>query len=530
MLAAGLFDIGLIGPLQQHSDLQPVFGTGGGVFSTEIGIANSGQSHADGERGHLDNRMQTGVCYPSSVDSDWHVSASDLQLLATARFATDLVYGPQLPDWAEVDDNFAAEPLAGVRLEIANLAGQVVTQVQPGEEFLLRFYAHDLRSVFERAGIFAAYTDILFDSTRVTPVTSAPIQFGPDFGSIVSSGSFGTGIIDELGAVSDILAGTNVSEALIATVRMQATGTGIATFISEPADIIGNDILLFGMYIATESDLVTFGRVDLLIGDRFTAVNDSFSVVGNSVPISFNVLANDTFVDDRSGFVMDLANNDEISSGSPRSGFGIACRNYAPKLLALGPDFTGPRNHFGLFSPFDSQLRSEVIWCFEVSNGYQAWTDIAVQDIVAAPDSFGNSQQGLLSLQLRDVSGSIIGESSRSSIFANIQSNPQFPLQAGDYFLHVLNHAPNNSISYKLVQNGVVGQVEDTPDRYEPNDTRLTATDLQTISGALLVADLSIHTTADRDLLRSSGVLVNDGDDENDNVRNTGFRTYPKTD
>lgn len=230
----------------------------------------------------------------------------------------------------------AAEPQAGTRLEIANLDGQVITQVDPNQEFLLRFYVRDLRSVFNRSGIFAGYADILFDSTKVTPVTSTPIQFGPGFGSLVSSGTFATGVIDELGAVSDSLAQTNVSEALIATVRMRATGTGNVTFVSEPADLNGNDILLFNQTTAVADSLVNFGRVDLLIGSRFTAVNDTFTVVRDSAATNINVLANDTFAAGVSGTLTLSA------VGTPSSGGTVSIQNnqvrYQPAAAFVGTE------------------------------------------------------------------------------------------------------------------------------------------------------------------------------------------------
>ena len=230
----------------------------------------------------------------------------------------------------------AAEPQAGTRLEIANLDGQVITQVDPNQEFLLRFYVRDLRSVFNRSGIFSGYADILFDSTRVTPVTSTPIQFGPGFGSLVSSGSFGTGVINELGAVSDSLAQTNVAEALIATVRMQATGTGNVTFVSEPADLDGNEILLFNQTTAVADSLVNFGRVDLLIGSRFTAVNDSFTVVRDSAATNIDVLANDTFAAGVSGTLTLSA------VGTPSSGGTVSIQNgqvrYQPAASFVGTE------------------------------------------------------------------------------------------------------------------------------------------------------------------------------------------------
>lgn len=232
--------------------------------------------------------------------------------------------------------NVAAAPLAGTRLEIANLDGQVVTQVEPNQEFLLRFYARDLRNVFDRSGIFAAFTDILFDSTKVTPVTSVPIEFASGFGSTIFSGTFGTGVIDELGAVSNSLAANNIAEALIATVRMRATGTGTVTFVSEPADQSGNDFLLFNENSAVADSLIDFGRIDLLIGSRFTAVNDTFTVVRNSAATDLNVLANDTFAAGTTGTLTLTA------VGTPSAGGLVTIQNnqahYQPATAFVGTE------------------------------------------------------------------------------------------------------------------------------------------------------------------------------------------------
>jgi len=189
----------------------------------------------------------------------------------------------------------AGTPLAGVRLEVADLNGTVVTRIDPDQEFLLRFYARDLRSGASRAGIFAAFTDITFDSSLVTPVTSVPIEFSPGFGSAISSGSFADGLIDELGAVANSIAQTNRAEELVATVRMRAVGQGTVTFVSDPADLTANDFLLFNEDTEIPPALITYGRVDLAIGGRFTAVNDHFTVAQGAASTTFDVLANDTF-------------------------------------------------------------------------------------------------------------------------------------------------------------------------------------------------------------------------------------------
>lgn len=211
----------------------------------------------------------------------------------------------------------AGAPTGGTRLELANLAGNVITSVVAGDEFLLRFYAQDLRRISDRRGIFSAFTDILFDSTLVTPVTTTPIQYGSTF-STNPDGTIETGLINELGAIANVLAATNVAEVLVATVRMRATKSGSVSFTSESADTDGNDFALFGLDDPVPSSLIRFGRADLTIGGRFTAANDSFSVAQGAAASSINVLQNDTFASGATGTLT-------VSSiGTPPSNGGTA--------------------------------------------------------------------------------------------------------------------------------------------------------------------------------------------------------------
>ena len=194
----------------------------------------------------------------------------------------------------------AGMPLAGVRLELTNLAGNVITSVSNGEEFLLKYYAQDLRGTFARKGVFTAFTDVTFNSALVQPVTGTPIQYGSAF-STNSDGTFAPGLIDELGAGSNNLAATNVGEVLVATVRMKAIGTGTVSFISDPAETVGNEFLLFDDDNAINSSLIKFGRADLAIGTRFTAVNDTVTVAQGASTTTVDVLANDAFTSGNTG-------------------------------------------------------------------------------------------------------------------------------------------------------------------------------------------------------------------------------------
>jgi len=222
----------------------------------------------------------------------------------------------------------AGVPLAGTRLEIANLAGTVVTSVAAGEEFLLRLYAQDLRGPFDRDGVFSAYADVLFDSTRVTPVTTTPIQYGSAF-STNPDGTFTTGLIDELGALSNNLSSTNLAEVLVATVRMRATSAGSVTFTSEAADASGNEFLLYETDDPVANSLIQFGRVDLTIGGRFTAANDSLTVAQGASASTINVLQNDTFTNGSTG-TLTIA-----SVGTPSNGGTVTIVNNTLRYTPL---------------------------------------------------------------------------------------------------------------------------------------------------------------------------------------------------
>lgn len=221
----------------------------------------------------------------------WTPTSSQLGAQAVTLTLTDLAGNVRTETFTI---NIADVALGQVRLEITDLQGNAISRVQPDQEFLLRFYAADLRTPLSRSGVYAAFTDIRFDSGKVQTVGTSPITFGPNFG-VVPSGSVGNGVIDELGAVSNSTAATNRAEDLIASVRMRAIAIGTAEFISDPADLSGKEFLLFGENAEVPDARLNYGRVSLEIGNRFVAANDSFQVVQGSGPATLDVLANDAF-------------------------------------------------------------------------------------------------------------------------------------------------------------------------------------------------------------------------------------------
>ncbi len=184
------------------------------------------------------------------------------------------------------------EPIAGIRLELADLDGNVIDSVDAGGEFLLRMYGVDERSTFDLRGVFAAYTDILFNSELVRPVPDSTIEYGDDF-TITQTGTLSDGLIDELGAATSNITPTDEREALIATVEMEALEAGNVNFRSEPADADSSEVLLFLRDDEVPSDEVAYGTAALAIGLGFELNDDAVTITADDGPTTIDVLAND---------------------------------------------------------------------------------------------------------------------------------------------------------------------------------------------------------------------------------------------
>lgn len=191
--------------------------------------------------------------------------------------------------------DIAEEPLAEIKLEVTDLQGNPITSISVGDEFLLRMIGVDARNGFERDGIFAAFADILFDNTLVTPVAGVPVEFDDRF-PITQKGTFDTGLIDELGAATDRLTASRLEDSLVATVRMRAVSSGTVNIRSEPADDSDSDVLLYGNDNQIPAEAVAYGSVTLAIGQNFTVGDDNFTVNEDSGSTNLDVLDNDVVI------------------------------------------------------------------------------------------------------------------------------------------------------------------------------------------------------------------------------------------
>ncbi len=157
---------------------------------------------------------------------------------------------------------------AEFRLVATDLNGQPIDEVTVGSQFLLTGFVRDLRTTGTDLGIFAAYQDILYSSNLVRPVASSTndpnlgfqVNFGPDYNRIRRGDIRNLGIINEIGAVATLDAPTGNGEFRLFTVTMTANAVGLATFVSDPADISPlNDTLTYEPVQPVSFDKIRFG-------------------------------------------------------------------------------------------------------------------------------------------------------------------------------------------------------------------------------------------------------------------------------
>jgi hypothetical protein len=140
--------------------------------------------------------------------------------------------------------NSTANDFVRYDLEVTDLNGQSITSIPVGSQFQLRAYVDDLRAA--GSGIFAAYQDVLYSASLVSPVASSTndpnlgfqVQFGPNYQRVRDGDNLIPGVINEIGAVATTDTAHGNDRKLLFTVTMTANSVGTANFASDPADIV----------------------------------------------------------------------------------------------------------------------------------------------------------------------------------------------------------------------------------------------------------------------------------------------------
>jgi len=176
-----------------------------------------------------------------------------------------------------------------VRLEVTDLGGSPITEIDAGEQFLVRGFVSDNRVAPQ--GVAQAYFDLIYQNNFV--LADGPITFGTSFPNSQTGDNSQIGSIDELGAAGNTTV-VNGTELQLFEAPFLANVGGVETFSGEPADVFpASDSLLVGDSNPVLTDLIRIDGVDLTINLAFGANGDLVGIDEDSTNNTIDVLAND---------------------------------------------------------------------------------------------------------------------------------------------------------------------------------------------------------------------------------------------
>jgi hypothetical protein len=147
-----------------------------------------------------------------------------------------------------LESRLALSTLMEVKVEATDLAGNPITSVEVGDQFLMRATVQDLRP--GPTGVFAAYADVTYDPTKVA--VNGDITHGALYPIVVDGDTSTPGLIDDAGGVFNCTSFPcfgDGDEELLFSVPFVATAAGTLTFdVGPPNDPTPvHDALLFGL-------------------------------------------------------------------------------------------------------------------------------------------------------------------------------------------------------------------------------------------------------------------------------------------
>jgi len=167
-----------------------------------------------------------------------------------------------------LESRLALSTLMAVKVEATDLAGNPVTSVQVGDEFVLRATVQDLRP--GATGVFAAYADVSYDPSKVA--LNGDITHGALYPNGPGGDTSVPGLIDDAGGFFNCTTfpcfGDGDQE-LLFSVPFVATAAGSVTFdVGPPNDSPPtplHDALLFGLNESIPLDEIDFVDSTLVV-------------------------------------------------------------------------------------------------------------------------------------------------------------------------------------------------------------------------------------------------------------------------
>ncbi len=208
------------------------------------------------------------------------------------------------------------QPKVRISLKAVDLAGQPITTITAGQQFKVQMVVLDLRTGTAQgeapSGVFSAYMDLLYDAAVIEPIATNPIRFVDPYLNATLGGLGTSGLIDELGGVSDRNSPQGPDAKVVAEVTFVAKVAGDPQLRAEAPDLVGSEV---GLYFVTNKlpmSQVDFVGSPFVVGANFTVANDVYNFDEDTGAHTLNVLSNDTT---NSGAVLTISAVGSTSAG-----------------------------------------------------------------------------------------------------------------------------------------------------------------------------------------------------------------------
>lgn len=172
--------------------------------------------------------------------------------------------------------NSTADDDVRLNLTVTDLSGTPIDEIVAGNTFKVRGTLQDLNARGSaEPGLFAAFQDILYSSSFVTPVAvavsaSKPLGFDVTFGANYPNQPTGDiltpGLINEIGSVQNGLTALGAGEFLQFEIVFRANSAGLAQFIGDPTEISPlHDTLTFDPGVPVHFSKIRYGFDSVLV-------------------------------------------------------------------------------------------------------------------------------------------------------------------------------------------------------------------------------------------------------------------------
>ncbi len=183
----------------------------------------------------------------------------------------------------EVDEN----DIVKIRLDVTDAEGNSLDSVTVGDEFFLNVFVDDIRD--EDLGVFAGFVDVMYDANLAD--VNGSIVIGSDYPITNSGNSSQDGLLDEVGGAGESLSPLGGDERLLFRAPFVATEAGTLDFITDPADSLGREFLVYGRNTALASDEVNFGSFSLTVNPLPTlSVGDATVTEGDGGTVNLEFI------------------------------------------------------------------------------------------------------------------------------------------------------------------------------------------------------------------------------------------------